>query len=883
MDANIDLQKQLVDEQAIIGLAFAKTEKEKAQVSSDHSIQEFRESVTSFLLSEHDFIDWDSVSAGISGAKDAAAELDKVRSEGEVSIERLAVALGEHPQIYDVALSLIAFNTSGSQVSKWGLGPSVPTSLSGRQHLARQLLHIGLGKVLAGTAPITDLLTIAEVYKDSFRRRFRSGDRFGGEVDKIVRATVKMTVAELAQPVQIQNDSLADPNLRRSLDYVVAIAGRPIVGIATVFQNQSGGRQQRDLSVTYPILQQKLSEYGMSLVLIADGRGIAEASDRTLLQLFENVSYPMTIKQAREGALMTALMASAQQPAPETLDATAVARLITGALDARDTITTEELPLANGPAILALARYAESHRNLALKLSSTGEALGWTHPEFVGEARRIAVMFDSRRALDLIAHRLDTKIERTDTNDGLVWATIPTPESPPYTGKILVVAHGPGLTADARKNICRYALELTPGSAFAILLAERDLNSAETEAHRKRQAVLPVNIVIIGPKLLRQIARAANPVEILNKVVLDQSDLAKVSPFILSNATPTRMFFGRAAEAATILGTVATNSVALLGSRRIGKTSLLRHVHQELQEANFRPFFGDCQTVKTWDDFAALAKAEWGVDTAQQFRPQHLGGLVQKLSAGSEKPVVILLDEIDQLLEWDRTHEEDSVPEAFFRACRSLSQEGAVQFVFSGERMIAQRIWDPESPHWNFCRPLALAQLTSDAATSLLVRPLKAIGIRIEDEIRFGAEAWRLTSGHPQIAQYLGDRLVRRLDSQSNRTELQLNAEDIVAVAETYEYAEHYLNTYWGQANSLEREISLMVAKASIPPRDLLSELKNSHPTLDEGSLEAALRMLQLYGIIIEEEGEIRLRAAWFNEARSYFGGTRVQLPEEAQ
>lgn len=692
-----------------------------------------------------------------------------------------------------------------------------------------------------------------------------------------------MSAAELAHPLQIKSDALADPALRRSLDYVVAIAGRPIVGIATVFQNQSGGRQQRDLSSTYPILQQKLADYGMVLVLIADGQGIAEASDRTLSQLFDGVRYPMTIKQAREGALEAALTASVRKPAPETLDAAAVSRLIGGALEARDTIAVGELPLGKGPAVLALARYAENHRNLALKLSSTGESLGWAHPDLVGEARRLAVTFDSRRALDLLAHRLGSQVERTEVEDSLVWAMLPTPDAPPFTGRILAAAHGTGLTVDARKIICQHALELAPGSAFAILLSERDLGGVEIEAHRKRQAVLPVNIVIIGPYLLRQIACAANPVEVLNKAVLDQSDLTKVSPFILSNATPTRMFFGRDAEAATILGTVSTNSVALLGSRRIGKTSLLRHVRQELHDANFLPFFGDCQTVKTWEDFATLAEAEWGVETAQKFRPQHLGELVRALGAGSEKPVVILLDEIDQLLEWDRTHEEDSVPEAFFRACRSLSQEGAAQFVFSGERTIAQRIWDPQSPHWNFCRPLALAQLSRDATTSLIIRPIEAIGIRIGDEAHFGAEAWRLTSGHPQIAQYLGDRLVRRLDAQSNRHELQLSAEDIVSVAETYQYAEHYLNTYWGQANALEREISLIVASAPTPPSDLLSKLKSNRPELDEGSLEAALRMLQLYGLIIEEEGEIRLRAAWFNGAHSYFGGTRAPQPEGAR
>ena len=607
-----------------------------------------------------------------------------------------------------------------------------------------------------------------------------------------------------------------------------------------------------------------------------------EASDRSLVQLFESVRYPMTLMQARGGALQAALVASALQAAPETLDAAAIARLIAGALDVREMLDVDELPLAKGPAILALARYAEGNRNLALKLSSTGESLSWTYPELVGKARSLANVFSSQSAVNLLSHCLSMQVEQTHVESGVVWEILITPDSAPFAGKILAAAFGPGLTPDARRIICRHALELAPGSAFAILLAERELSAAEIQTHRKRQAVLPVNIVVLGPNLVQQIARAGDPVGVLNKTVLDQSDLTKVSPFVLSNATPARMFFGRAAEAATILGTVSTNSIALLGSRRIGKTSLLRQVREELSAANFLPFFGDCQTVRTWHDFAALAETEWDVKTVPQFRPQHLGGLVRALGAGSDKPVVILLDEVDQLLEWDHTHEDDSVPEAFFRACRSLSQEGIAQFVFSGERTIAQRIWNPHSPHWNFCRPLALAQLTRSDATSLLIQPLRAIGVRITDETHFDSEAWRLTSGHPQIVQYLGDRLVRRLDARSNRNDLQLSAADITAVAETYEFAEHYLNTYWGQASALERAISRSIASAPVSAGELLNKLRGSDLASGDSSVEAALRMLQLYGIVIEEDGVLQLRAAWFNEAQTYFGRSHGPYLEEA-
>lgn len=849
-------------------------------LTTAEAIQAFRDSVTAILLDEDDFIDWGSVEKAIAASRNAAESLDAIRDGNAIDPKRLADALGQNPRIYDIALSLIAFNASGSQVSKWGLAASVPRPYGQRLHLARQLLHIGLGKLLEQASSVVDLLTVAEVHKDSLRRRFRSGDQFGTRARRIVREAIAAASAELETPASLQTESLSDPSLRRSLDFVVQIGGRSVLGIATVYQNQSGGRQQRDLSITYPFLQEKLNEYGMALVLVADGHGMIEASDRTLEELFEKVRHPMTLKQARDGALKNAIVEEANRPVPESLDEAAISRLIAGALTDRKSISTDELPLAEGPARLALARYIEANPKLALTLSTTGQKLGWTHPEIVQEARKIGTHFNGQRALRLLAHLLETDVDDFLADDGLLYTKLDTLDAPPFTASLLAAALGPGLTQEAQRTICRQALELAPGSKFAVLLSSRDLTEREIDVHRQRQTVLPVNIVTIGPRFLLRLARSVEPIRVLNRAILNQSDLTKVSPFILSNATPTRMFFGRAAEAATILGTVATNSVALLGSRRIGKTSLLRRVRDSLAEANYAPFFGDCQTVKTWADFALLAKREWDVETSDSFSPQYLGQLVQALAAGSDKPVVILLDEIDQLLEWDRTNREGSVPEAFFRACRSLSQRGDAQFVFSGERVIAQRVWDPESPHWNFCRPISLVQLTRAEATALLIQPLKSIGIRISDDTRFGDQAWRFTSGHPQIVQYLGDRLVRRLDSVADRTELQLEPSDVISEAETYEFAEHYLNTYWGQANPLERRISLKIATEPVRPNELLSSIRSDDPTIDDRLLQSSLRMLQLYGIIVAEEGLIRLRASWFTNAQGYFGGGEAVDPE---
>ena len=260
------------------------------------------------------------------------------------------------------------------------------------------------------------------------------------------------------------------------------------------------------------------------------------------------------------------------------------------------------------------------------------------------------MQFDPRRALDVFSSLIGSTEEDISEEDGEVRAVVSVAEIPPFTGKLYVTSSTRDLTGDVTREIGLRSMEDAPGSSVAILLTPLELSGHELEARRKSQAVLPVNVILISPTMLVDMARSASPLAKLVDAILNQSDLTKVSPFILSNPTPSRMFYGREAEAATVLGTIATNSVAILGSRRIGKTSLMRRVQSDLEKSNFQPFFGDCQTVRTWQDFATLAGSNWSVQLPAEFEPRHLSSLVMQLGAGTAGNVVLLLDEIDQLL-----------------------------------------------------------------------------------------------------------------------------------------------------------------------------------------------------------------------------------------
>ena len=74
---------------------------------------------------------------------------------------------------------------------------------------------------------------------------------------------------------------------------------------------------------------------------------------------------------------------------------------------------------------------------------------------------------------------------------------------------------------------------------------------------------------------LRQIIIARDPDKRLVEIILQQVDLTVVSPYMTSGPVPENMFFGRDHELKTITRKINDTSFALIGGRKIGKTSTL--------------------------------------------------------------------------------------------------------------------------------------------------------------------------------------------------------------------------------------------------------------------------------------------------------------------
>jgi hypothetical protein len=542
----------------------------------------------------------------------------------------------------------------------------------------------------------------------------------------------------------------------------------------------------------------------------------------------------------------------------------------------RGAVLTRRLPARRPAAEAALAEYRTNHPELSLRIVED-RRLEWVEQERMTQARALADSFAADAAAKLFAESLDLgeletiRHDETDADSVVVVGSIG--DDPVLPSRLLVRATSQTPSRALLEETGQIVRQEVSAANLAVLLVEDATDWLALPGAMSAQLGLATAVVVIDAQRLLRLAGATFPRRALMSAVREQIDLSKANPFVIEGATPPPMFFGRREEEARVTALLAENSAALLGGRRTGKTSLLKHIQRTLSASEWTVLYADLQQVGDWETFADRVASRWEVDAPRDFRPSLIASIVGEIrERNGDAPVVILLDEVDLLLKWDQDHPDPLVPEAFFRACRALSQEGEAQFVLAGERVIASRLWSPDSPHWNFCRPVPVRQLARKDADELLVKPLEHLEVELDDAPAVLEHVWRRTSGHPHLVQLIGDGLVGLLNERDPECRGMLDLDDVREITESQRYRGDYISTYCGQSTPLERSLcNLAAAGAATLPR-LSDQLNSRNFPHDNDMLRAALRMLDLYGILQTDGDELIFRAEWMPDVLRWAG-----------
>ncbi len=272
--------------------------------------------------------------------------------------------------------------------------------------------------------------------------------------------------------------------------------------------------------------------------------------------------------------------------------------------------------------------------------------------------------------------------------------------------------------------------------AVVSFLSEEERKQFSSDLHQNLQAHA-IDLIFLSLRDIQCFVCMRDARQLLLNRLLTEADLLTVSPYRITGSTVDNMFFGRENELREISQDMATASYAIIGGRRVGKTSVLNHLHHiRLPGIGFRTVLHSCATVDISKNFLSKTFREW------------------MEAPVADKPLVLLLDEADNLILVDRTNDW-----ALFKTMRALVNSGRAQIVLSGERVLRNALRDPASPLFNFANEILLGALEFRAVEELITRPMKQLGIELVDETKMVKRIYNFTFGHPNIIQ----RLCRRL------------------------------------------------------------------------------------------------------------------------
>jgi hypothetical protein len=388
---------------------------------------------------------------------------------------------------------------------------------------------------------------------------------------------------------------------------------------------------------------------------------------------------------------------------------------------------------------------------------------------------------------------------------------------------------------------CEHAL-------LIVFCDESEIMQAKRLLDEELRTVYGIDTIVLGREDLERIIIADNPRAQSRQTILAEVDLAKISPFVIAGPVPERMFYGREREIRTVVQRIRAGSIAIVGGRRIGKTSILQKAARVLSQpsSSHHPLYINCHFIGNHEEFFENVEITCGLPTTVAHTPVGFRQLVLHLAeASGGKYMVFMLDEIDNLLSYDVTERDEKLIKAF----RSLSEEGVCHFVFSGSKVLNAQLHDADSPLFNFCNVLPLGYLDEKSAGKLLTEPMASINLKLQESEKLVQETIRISSGHPRVIQYIGDELVRLVSKEVPR---QVTIEHLCAVTDSNRFRQDFIETIWGQSSPLEKLITLVMLEKDdgFSIDDLRRALSTVGVSVSNASLSKALSNLEIYPLL---------------------------------
>ncbi len=323
-------------------------------------------------------------------------------------------------------------------------------------------------------------------------------------------------------------------------------------------------------------------------------------------------------------------------------------------------------------------------------------------------------------------------------------------------------------------------------------------------------------IVTLAGDDLDRMFRSQVPSAVLFEVLRRQVQLHLLCPFNTTREARGAMFRGRRNELERLTGEADTHFL-VTGARMIGKTSLLRRAYNILyiqRDMRERLAYFDCSVWGGVKD--CVLRLVNRIEPSEERRlEQNLNlrkaaYILKRRSYDGRRPLTLFFDECDSLVDAEA---QSGWP--FLGFLHEAAANRWARLAFAGFRSAQTLQHDGDSPFHNRLECLTLGPLSPAEAEGLLIEPMKAAGVGIDQSDLIAKRVLADSAGQPFLVQFFGERLFRM---SAERTPQRIAPEDVEAIADGPELSRflktHFLwnTTLRGQPVTSERVFALLLA-----------------------------------------------------------------------
>lgn len=371
--------------------------------------------------------------------------------------------------------------------------------------------------------------------------------------------------------------------------------------------------------------------------------------------------------------------------------------------------------------------------------------------------------------------------------------------------------------------------------------------------HYSERSRLIHNLVLIGAEDQKRVLNSRRPTGELLDLIAGQIPIANLSPYETRAPVTGSRFFGREYEITRILSNQDTNH-AILGIRRIGKTSLLREIERILKETQdpSHVIYLECSDLLSADDYIR--------EVVRKLNPRELPRLqmqkyvfffpdfLERMSRAHKSKLIFLLDEIDNLVivqrgDWD-----------LIRMLRASANKGACQYIMAGYREAMREQYMLDSPFYNFAQEIRLSEFTRQQARELISIPMENLRVRVRNKEEVISRIYEETAGHPNLIQYYCLILLRHLDQTGER---EIGPDSLIDVYQDEGFKSHLLTSFMQNTENREKALvyAILMCCDDISGQGFSQEfidesLRKGGVALPQDDIDEASNVLMLAGVL---------------------------------